>query len=312
MLWAITSYFNPAGFQCRLRNYRVFRRHLGVPLVAVELSFDGRFELCPGDADVLVQLHGGDVLWQKERLLNIALASVPAEAEAVAWVDCDVIFEREDWADKAREALAGCSLVHLYHERHDLPCGVMPDQLRGWDRPCTSRSTVHLMAAGVSEPHDFYLAGAPLERRSTLGLAWASRRDILEAHGLYDACILGSGDRAIACGALGRFDWAERALKMNGPRREHYLRWARPYFAAIGGRVGCIEGRLYHLWHGDLRLRRYAERLDCLETFDPFTDIALEANGCWRWSSDKQELHLRVREYFASRNEDSESVAQPC
>ena len=35
MLWAITSYFNPAPFKNRLANYRTFRKHLAAPLLAV-------------------------------------------------------------------------------------------------------------------------------------------------------------------------------------------------------------------------------------------------------------------------------------
>ena len=44
-LWAITSYFNPVGYQRRLENYRIFRQRLTVPLVTVELSFAPVFEL---------------------------------------------------------------------------------------------------------------------------------------------------------------------------------------------------------------------------------------------------------------------------
>jgi len=50
----------------------------------VELSFDGRFELTDDDADILVQLSGGAVLWQKERLLNLALNAVPSAVKNVA------------------------------------------------------------------------------------------------------------------------------------------------------------------------------------------------------------------------------------
>jgi hypothetical protein len=73
MIWAIASYFNPMRYQRRLVNYRAFRSQLRIPLVAVELSFDGQFELAQGDADILVQISGGAVLWQKERLLDIAV-----------------------------------------------------------------------------------------------------------------------------------------------------------------------------------------------------------------------------------------------
>ena len=77
MLWAITSYFNPAGYNTRLANYRAFRARLKVPLVTVEASFDGRVQLRAGDAEILVQRTARDVLWQKERLLNVALGFLP-------------------------------------------------------------------------------------------------------------------------------------------------------------------------------------------------------------------------------------------
>jgi hypothetical protein len=93
---------------------------------------------------------------------------------------------------------------------------------------------------------------------------------------------------------------------MNARRYEHYLQWARPFFESVSGKVEYIEGRVFHLWHGDLRLRRYAERHSYLETFDPFTDIALDGSGCWRWSSDKPDMHRLVREYFRSRSEDGD------
>src|SRR5512143_3579916 len=95
-LWAITSYFNPAGYARRLANYRRFRERLAVPLVTVELSFNGRFELGRRDADVLVQLHGTSVMWQKERLLNIAVKKVPRACNKIAWLDCDIVFETDE------------------------------------------------------------------------------------------------------------------------------------------------------------------------------------------------------------------------
>src|SRR5215813_11905127 len=115
-LWAITCYFNPIGYHRRLENYHTFRQHLAVPLVTVELAFSGSFELQRGDADILVQLRGGDVLWQKERLLNLALKSLPDCCDKVAWLDCDVVFESDDWAARASQALDHVELLHLFHE----------------------------------------------------------------------------------------------------------------------------------------------------------------------------------------------------
>lgn len=305
-LWAITCYFNPIAYKRRLENYHTFRQHLAVPLVTTELSFDGNFQLQHDDADILVQLHGGDVLWQKERLLNVALKSVPDACDKIAWLDCDVVFESGDWVERTIPALDQFALLHLFQERHDLSRDVKLDQLPSWDTHPTAQSVVHKMATGEAAPEDLFLAAAPLDRGSTAGLAWASRRDVLEKHRLYDACILGSGDRAILCAALGEFDHAAQALQMNARRFEHYLAWARPYFDSVGGGVGHIQGRIFHLWHGDPYDRKYAERHRCLDkfSFDPFTDIAVDRNGCWRWNSDKRDLHEIVRRYFESRNED--------
>ena len=148
------------------------------------------------------------------------------------------------------------------------------------------RSVVHKMATGEAVAEDFLVAASSLTRRSTCGLAWASRRELLEKHGLYDACILGSGGRAILNAALGRFDRGAEAANMTARGIDHYLEWARPYFDSVRGQVGHIEGRLLHLWHGDLEDRAYGKRGQILHEFDfdPFVDIAVDDNGCWRWT----------------------------
>jgi hypothetical protein len=305
-LWAITSYFNPVGYRRRIKNYHDFRQRLAVPLVTVEHSFDGTFQLRPGDADILVQLTGGDVMWQKERLLNVALKSVPGDCDRIAWVDCDVVFDSDDWAERASRALDDLALVHLFQERHDLPPDALLDQRCPQHAVLKARSIVHMIATGEAGSDELTHPGFGPERPWACGLAWASRRDVLEQHGIYDACILGGADRAILCAALGQSDEAARTARMSERRRDHYLAWARSYFDSVRGRVGHIRGRLFHLWHGDLRHRIYADRNLRLQDydFDPFRDIAVDRNGCWRWASDKPQLHEFVKRYFALRKED--------
>lgn len=305
-LWAITCYFNPVGYKRRLENYQLFRQRLAAPLVTVELSFDGTFQLRRDDAEVVVQLHGRDVMWQKERLLNLALKWLPDRCDQVAWLDCDVIFGSDDWVEQAELALDEFSLLHLFQERHDLSRQVRPDELGSWASPSPAISMIHRMTVEGVAPGELLLSHPRKDRRSANGLAWASPRAVLEAHGLYDACILGSGDRAVLCAGLGRFDYCAQGLLMNPRQAEHYLTWARPYFATVRGRIGYIPGRAFHLWHGEVEDRRYGERDRALQAFDfdPFSDIAPDDSGCWRWCSEKQPLHAYVRRYFESRNED--------
>jgi hypothetical protein len=305
-LWAITSYFNPVGYVSRFQNYQAFRKHLAVPLLTVELSFNGEFELTPQDADILVQIRGTHVMWQKERLINVGIEQIPATCAKIAWLDCDIVFGSHEWVGKTVRALDEFSLVHLFQERHDLKRDSKPAQLSSWANPSTSESVVHKIVRKEAVPEDLWSANAPLERRTTAGLAWASRRDVLLKHGLYDACVLGSGDRAILCAALGEFSCGARALRMNPKRIEHYSSWAQPYYETVRGRVGFVSGRLYHLWHGEMGDRQYdmRHRRFAKFDFDPFTDISLTGSGCWRWNSDKAELHAFVRTYFESRHED--------
>src|SRR5271167_4518824 len=122
-MWAMTSYFNPARYRRRLSNYKRFRADLGAPLVTVELSFDGMFELTKEDADILIQINGGAVLWQKERLLNVALRAVPKEERFIAWLDCDVIFGESNWVDLAEQALAAHNAIQLFSDILDLDVG---------------------------------------------------------------------------------------------------------------------------------------------------------------------------------------------
>jgi len=302
--WAITSYYNPAGYERRLRNYHTFRGRLDLPLVTVEHSSNGDFQLSRADADVLIQLHSPDVMWHKERLLNIALGALPTMCRKVAWLDCDVVFDQRDWSERADRALNQYGLLQLFEDVFDVRREAGAHQVDLEHSDCRARSIASGLAAGKVTVE---MLGRPLRLEGwNSGLAWASRRDILVKHGLYDACISGMGDRAILCAAVGQFEAAVRNSQMTPSWRTHYLAWAGRYFETLRGSVGVIEGKIFHLWHGDLRDRQYAERVPMMMQFDydPATDVALDAHGCWRWSSDKPHLHQYLKDFFRARKED--------
>ncbi len=117
MLAAVTCFFNPAGYQRIQDNYILFRENLsGVDLFTIELSFNGEF-IIP-DA---VQIHGTDknVMWQKERLLNILIEQLPEKYDKVAWLDADLLFENENWAEQADKLLDTVPIVQLFDKVYD-------------------------------------------------------------------------------------------------------------------------------------------------------------------------------------------------
>jgi hypothetical protein len=302
-LWAVTTFFNPAGFRRKKRNFRLFRRHLGLPLVAVELAHDGAFELGSGDAEILVQLTDADVMWQKERLLNHALDALPPTCTTVIWVDCDIIFEADDWRERTAGLLDRFALVQPFSEVLSMP----PEWLPGDPVPRNlDRRRPLSVVIGSGTAPDRCIDHPPQELNCAPGLVWAAHRGFVERHGFYDACIVGGGDSAFAGAAYGCLDAAMSALLMNDRRRQHYAAWAHAMHDSVRASVGHVDGRVFHLWHGATEDRGYRQRHEGLAPFDfdPFEDIAVADHGPWRWSSDKPGMHAFVEDYFRARRED--------
>ena len=235
VLWAVTSYFNPSNSRRRLANYRVFRERLGVPLLAVEWSPEGRFELGEGDAELLVQVRGGDLMWQKERLLNLAVARLPADCDLVAWLDCDVVFARADWPREVAARLGGAAMVQLYDEVVYLA----PEPFEALARPLAldghpvrhvrsgllgaRRPPVSEARFGVSNDDVPYFVAKP-----SVGFAWAARRDFLCRHPLFDVCVIGGGDSAYVMSAV-----AKGPNAASGPSMAPKLTISMPHAARI-------------------------------------------------------------------------------
>jgi len=303
-LWAIACHFNPVGYRRRVQNFRAFREKLEVPLVAVELVYGEKPELSEADADILIQLRAKDVLWQKERLLNLALAAVPAACKKIAWLDADVIFERDDWAPETARALDHAYLVQPFRGVIDLDEAASTTEI-DFDRP--SRYSASSRIATGELPVELIATEPRMRKRgAALGLAWAGRRELFSERGFYDASILGGGDRVIMCAGYGLWRELMPMAKLSAAQCRHLERWALPFYEAVKSRIGFVEGAVATLWHGDLKNRGHQAKRAAFEAFDfdPEVDIAIDPSGAWRWASPKLEMHDFVASYFASRNED--------
>lgn len=303
-LWAITSYFNPLKHSRRLSNYKVFRDRLRVPLLTIELSF-GSPELTAADAEVYINVSGGAMLWQKERLLNLAMRCLPKEAEFVAWLDCDIVFSRKDWHEVARQSLMTRKIVQLFSSMTEFDPSI-ESAVRNPSREQTGYGIASLMERGLATAEDFEPESTSRMRRSLFGLAWAAERRLIERHSFYDAMIVGSGDRALVCAALGKAESAIRAARMNEVRARHYLAWSERFHADVNGSVGCVDGEIFHCWHGNIADRRYLERhIDfSTQNFDPSRDIRINRDGLWVWTKRGERHADFMRRYFVSRRED--------
>lgn len=294
------------GWKSRESNYRHFRKNLDMPLVTVEMSFDGRFALSDTDADILIQVGDGDVLWQKERLLNIALDAVPDECKYVAWLDCDIVPDKSDWAGRICDALEECPLVQAFSRVWHV----------GRQQTCNGKYNSH-QGAGISSlarsiqlklvPNSLFSeCGGSCRHGYSPGYAWAIRRELIKETQFYDALIMGSGDKAIYSAAYAKIPEFISAMSLGKKQATHFRNWAEPFSALINGNVGYAEADIFHLWHGDMGKRAYAERYNEFSRFefDPAEDLSLGSHGAWRWGSRKPDMHRFVSDYLESRQED--------
>jgi len=132
------------------------------------------------------------VLWQKERLLNIALESIPPDVESVAFLDCDVVFDRKDWAEDAEAKLnERYDIIQLFSEALYLKKESPPDNVSAISAEFSAPGIVHtgdpsVLSRGILVSGEKRLLYQP-------GLAWAVKRVILQEQHLYDAAIMGGG-----------------------------------------------------------------------------------------------------------------------
>ena len=290
-LAVITCYFNPCGYQSLKRNYLRFAagmRERQIPLYTIELAFgDQPFFLKP--AERVIQVRSGDVLWQKERMLNRLLETVPDGFDKIAWVDADLIFTNPRWADDASRLLEEYPVVQLFEQAVQLTKDDQPGEVRNGVAFAVAHGLKDAQHLGISHP----------------GFAWAARRDLLARHGLLDDNIIGGGDSMMV---YAMFGWLDNPYlgRYSDAMRRSFRAWAEPFWAEVRGRVGCVPGRVLHMWHGRRADRMYDERVTWLKQhdFDPRADLIPAGNGLWRWAPGKDALHELIRDYFPRRRED--------
>lgn len=282
MLQCVCCYYNPAGYQRLLNNYWRFRENLNTPLTTVELSFNGQFEI-----DDAIHITGGpkNVMWQKERLLNIGIESLPHEVDKIAWVDADLLFLNPDWQQETLQKLELYPVVQLFQAVVDLDAdNVFKRRLEG-------------NAYG-------YQKNPNCKDWKRPGGAWAARREVLQ-YGLADEHILGGSDSMML--QCWRGDLRHPLLsRINRSWKAHHLSYFAKVWPLVRNQVSYVSGDCLHLFHGEPSNRNYVGRWKKLtdHEFNPSEDIEIDENGLWRWSSYKPLMHWKVKRYFEERRED--------
>ena len=260
------------------------------------------------DCDILVRRRtsSGNTLWQKERLLNIALEHLPRTVDKVMWLDSDLIFLNDDWVVETSELLDRFPVVQPFGWMTYLSSAQegtdAVDQLATLPLGQGVGLIYHSAGLGLQSFPDMcfrsnFLLGHP-------GFAWAARREVITASGFYDRSIIGGGDRIMLNGFTGHYVGVSR--KMPLAMAEDVRAFGRKLTPLVGPtNVSYTPGVVLHIWHGNRADRDYTHRYQILlvNKYDPVHDVRVNEDGVLAWSSEKPKLHRMVNEYFNNRKE---------
>ena len=236
--------------------------------------------------------HSDSFLWQKEALLNAAVAALPEEIENVVIIDADILPPLETWIADIEEALEKYPVIQPWDR-----CRILAES--GKEQSC--RASV---ARGI-ELKDKRASNFTMYHP---GYAWAFRRTFwTEGPGLYTLCPVGGADMLLALAVQGL-----PALYQAWPGNQETFTygWAIGVKSWMGKeKCGCMESMIDVLFHGDLAQRKYLSRFAMLENFDPARDLNIPAqSGPIEWSAsakqDKPEMVAAIASYFGARQED--------
>lgn len=301
-LAVVTPYFNPMGYKNRLAHYKRFRQSFdrsGINLVTIEAIMGDREPEIP-DA---IHLRCNSWLWQKERLINLAIERLPSSVDKVAWVDCDVLFANPDWAALTSAYLEVVPVVQPFTRVIKLLDGVLDyTGLNSCEEGCKS------FAWGYQQqPYLHRDRSVRVWAHGHSGYAWAARREVFEK-GLYDRMVLGTGDLMMAHGFCGSIDadLVQTSVGDCRPLLHDLLEWQSAIYPQVRGMIRSVAGVALHLWHGKTSDRQYFTRNQQLIAlgFDPLRDLSINADGLYEWHESRPDLQEWARSYFQSRNED--------
>lgn len=299
VLHVITVISNPCRYILRYKLYEEFAKRMlatkCVHLITVEAAFGNRqFEVTSPDNPDHIQVRHNTELWIKENLINIGMRALPQKWKYVAWVDADVTFLSDHWAQECLHALQTHPVVQPFSTAVDM--GPHGEALQ------THSSFGMLYATGKP----FQRSGYGPYSFAHPGFAMAYRREFIEnVRGLLDCGVLGSSDHHTALGIIG-----DAKYSMPGGLHPMYvcrvMKWQERALRAGHKDMGYTEGGILHHWHGPKKARGYTTRWNIIKknNFDPENDVYYNQDGVLELSGNKPQFRNDIRKYFRDRKED--------
>ena len=113
----ITSYFNFTDSKRIKNNYIEFRKRFPYKLYTAELALNHQQFFI--DDSLKFTATENNIVWQKERLLNLLIETLPHNTDIIVWVDCDIVFNNNSILKDIDKAIN--EFNEIADNKHQLP-----------------------------------------------------------------------------------------------------------------------------------------------------------------------------------------------
>jgi hypothetical protein len=239
-----------------------------------------------------------DILWVKENLINLAIKSLPEDAEFIAWSDRDIYFTNTSWVEDTIEKLKTHDVVQPWSEVIHLNSSNTLHMIKKNEQTFSFSDKSQLYATMNHRQHNNKIS-------TSTGQIWAINKSFYKKiKKINDIEIIGGADSIIAnfC-ILQKSSYIKNLIaKTTSESKKQWIEYSRR-FKDI--KYSYVDGLIIHYWHGPLQDRLYTSRHDILKhyNYDPYNDIIYDENGVLQFTQKGKRLQIPVAQYFAHRKE---------
>jgi hypothetical protein len=146
-------------------------------------------------------LSGGDVMWQKERLVNIGIEKLPNDTDTVIVLDTDIIFSSEETLEYIEYELNNYKAVQCFSDCRNLNPYLIDFESIDYTNLSPDNHEYFFGDKIYSSAFAYEIFGNV--HRGQAGYAWAFKYDTIKKIKLYEENIIGSGNKTMVFAFLG-------------------------------------------------------------------------------------------------------------
>lgn len=261
----ISCFFNPQNSPYRIKAFKTFYKsikHLNHSIIECVIG-DTQPQL--EENDNIKRVYTENLLWHKESLLNKIISDLPEKYKYVFWLDADVLFKNLNWIIDGVKQLQSKTIIQpfeycVFLEKNETKPAFSMDKIRELYLPNTVNKKVW-RSFGANYADNELWKNVNFNKHGHVGFAWGAKREILDAVPLFDKALIGGGDFIIAHAAAGQISHPGITnMFADDVVISQINLWASNFYKVTEGKIGFIEGDLYHIWHGDIEKRQYDKR----------------------------------------------------